>query len=468
MSGLNGVRRDLRSFIRSDEAIRRSMAVLGAAASLTDDLAVYLLEASGRGQEESRRLVSALHLCDFVVERNSEWHLEADSRRYLNSQLMGNEELFTQSHRLLLQVAEGGSARSQVDEIPSYLLEGAGGAYHATFIDSDAGLPRYTLWALAPRSGHQWLAAQLAREQKSMGFTGDSIEVDFLEGMLAYREGRPYVAEPLLRRVASVDQTRAEVAISSHVIGRIDSRRPRHRQRAEGLLMRSLEMLRELGDRYGEAQVLHSVGRLLSQWRGRAAEAERYLDESLAIVRELEQPSGEAMVLHSLGRLLSGQTPRRGEAEGALRGSLTLWTEIGGAFERASVEHSLGRLLTQLRGRESEAEDLLRDSLRTFRQRGDRFSEAGVLHSLGQLLVKDPDRFGDAEELLQKSLQLGRRLQKPNHIAQVLYTLGHRLYRGVDDERATAALEESLAVNESQQNWAMATQVRKALESLAQ
>src|SRR5690349_19331633 len=94
---------DVATLLQEDAEVERALIALSAAESLTDDLAVYLLEAAA--VEEPRALVRGLRLCDFVAERNSEWRLVPRARDHLLSRLLENASLSRDMHRRLLDLS---------------------------------------------------------------------------------------------------------------------------------------------------------------------------------------------------------------------------------------------------------------------------------------------------------------------------------------------------------------------------
>jgi tetratricopeptide (TPR) repeat protein len=408
MSEGNALRSDVAVFLEGSRAFESGLMVLSAAESLTDELAAYLVVIADL--ERPSNLINALHVCDFVVERNSEWNLAPAVREYLLERLSERPELFRAAHGRLLQVSQSPGLRSEFSEVPRYLVEGPGEAYHASALDPSEGLPKYTALALSGQRGQQWLGARLAREQQAFGILPpQSLEVDFLQGMVYYREGNIREAEPVLRRVSEVVADRMEVAIALHIIGRIDGRRGRTHQ-AETELKRSIEIGEQQGNQFHQAQVLHTLGQLIGRDRNRSGEAEEMLRQSLAILRTLGDAFGEAQVLHTLGQLIGRDRNRSGEAE-----------------------------------------EMLRQSLAIRPDRHDAFGEAQVLHTLGQLLGRDGNRSGEAEEMLRQSLAIGEQQRNNLHQAQVLYTLGKLLSRS-NREESIRMLRRSLAINRQMHN----------------
>jgi len=98
----HGLRNDVAIFIQGSDAIESGLIVLAAAESLTDEIAAYIMELVGF--EDPSSVVEALHFCDFVFERNSEWNLAPDVREYLIGRLRERPELYRAAHDRLLAV----------------------------------------------------------------------------------------------------------------------------------------------------------------------------------------------------------------------------------------------------------------------------------------------------------------------------------------------------------------------------
>ena len=448
----------------SEEA-ERSLLALAAPESLTDPLAHDLLRVALDQSVDPEPFVGALHLCDFVVERNSEWHLAAEVREVLVERLIGHRDLSDLLHQRLLSFTKPGSVEEIPPELPRYLTEGVGRAYHATFLSPD-GLSDYVRVAKQPISGQQWLAGNLASEQVRLGVIPENaIEVLFLRGMILYREHRRREAELLLRQVAESPEQRFEVAVSSHLIGRMDGRRFRTRKRGESLLWKSLEIGRKIGDAGHQAQVLHTLGQLIGRDPKRREEAEGLLRESLEREPTMNDPLGRAQVLHTLGQLIGRDPGRRDEAEGLLRESLKMGQKLDERDHEARVLHTLGQMVGLASARRDEAEGLLRESLKIEETMHNALGRAQVLHTLGQLIGRNAGRRDEAEGLLRESLEIGQKLDNLNHQAQVLYGLAR--LKGTSPEVAKALLLESLDLNRQIENKSGERIVRKALSKLS-
>ena len=374
---------DLDVFVGGDASLARALALLSAGESMTDDLAMELLSLLGRPPEWSTNLLAALHMCDFVVERNSEWHLAPRVRRTLLISLTQNQHLSEQAHALLLRLARESGSVVSVTEVPRYLTEGPGAAYHGAFLSRREALREYTAIAEAPLTGQQWLASHLASEQVDIGvLPGDAVELLFLQGIIKYRERKRREAEPILRRVANTAERSREVAIAAHLVGRIDAKQFARRKRGEMLLRRSLGILEELGDELGVAQVLHTLGQLVGRDRKRSDEAEALLRRSLEIEEGSGAEWGVAQVLHTLGQVVGRDGERCDEAEALLRRSL----DIGKRLDKANHEAQVLYSMSQVAGvSTAQAESLLRQSLAVNRRIRNRSGERIVLAALQRL-----------------------------------------------------------------------------------
>jgi tetratricopeptide (TPR) repeat protein len=191
------------------------------------------------------------------------------------------------------------------DTIPRYLLSPVGKAFHRSPNSVPDGLKYYVEAAGTEKSGSQWLLGRLAIEQQEQGILPkEAIEPPYIRGMTLYREYRISEAESFLKRVISSDEIREEVAISCHLVGKIWSKKPGMKVKAEDLLRRSLALLEKLHDQHGQAQALHTLGQLIGKDRNRVSEAEELLRRSLEIGEKIKNKNHQAQVLFSLGKLI--------------------------------------------------------------------------------------------------------------------------------------------------------------------
>jgi tetratricopeptide (TPR) repeat protein len=406
------------SLVRFLEPAQRALTVLGTAVSLTDDVACLLIRECAPSEFEPDSIVRCLHNCDFVIERNSEWHLAPAARRSLQTRLRQEEGLARQAHNLLLRIASQSSGHI---EVPSYLKSQVGLAYHTTAIDPDEGLRLYAGCYAPGLTGAAWLVGTLAEEQQEAGFLpATAIEPNYYRGLTAYLEGSWFEADRCLTLVAESQQVRIETAIAYHLLGVMNSKRRFKLKRAEDLLRSSLSIGEAIGDRYHQAQVKHTLGTVI---QGRKPEeAEELLRSSLSLGEAIGQRHHQAQVKHSLGMFLQYRNPR--EAEALLRQSLSIEEEMGHLLHAAEVMHTLGKVIRSRKPQ--EAVGLLRASLVARRDLRDRHGTATVMHTLAIALGEIEPQ--GAEDLLRESLSILRELGDQHGQAEVMNTLGRMIW----------------------------------------
>ncbi|SDL29881.1 Tetratricopeptide repeat-containing protein, partial [Geoalkalibacter ferrihydriticus] len=297
---------ELKSFLSgAGEAFMRPLIALGVAESLTDEVATQLAVLSGLSKREANGLVKSLHFCDFVVERNSEWHFSSQVIECLNAEMACQDELVHKAHSLLLEIAMTGDIKCAGNTIPRYLLSDIGRAYHKSPLSPEEGLKIYASAADKKISGSQWLLGKLAIAQQNKGILPpEAIEPSYIRGMTYYREGQQKEAEYFLGRVVESTEIRVEVAIACHIVGRLLARKRGKRDEAEKLLRRSLLIGEDINHKHHQAQVLHTLGQLIGENRNRSDEAEKLLRRSLDLLKKLKDKHGQAQALHTLGQLI--------------------------------------------------------------------------------------------------------------------------------------------------------------------
>jgi hypothetical protein len=213
----------LTAFLQSAPAsVTKTLVVLSAAVSLTDDIASTLISDFVPSNIDPESIISCLRMCDFVVERNSEWHIEQSVRSFLLKELHKEPELTKAVHTTLQRIAQEANPSLAGDTVPAYLTWQIGLAYHTTVFNAEVGLNLYTESYTGKPTGDQWLLGVLSEEQQEHGFIpAQAIEPSFFRGMSAYQDGRWEEAESYFRRVVQSDVISHEISIASHLLGRI-------------------------------------------------------------------------------------------------------------------------------------------------------------------------------------------------------------------------------------------------------
>jgi len=147
-----------------------------------------------------------------------------------------------------------------------------------------------------------------------------------------------------------------------------------------GHLERSLEIRRDIGDRWGEGQAANNLADAY-QWLGRTTEALELYRRALELNREVGNRYGQGVSLVNMGWTLL-DLDRAGEAIDYLLQARRTFAEIDYLDGAGYALHILGRCYLSLR-RDADALDCLRQALASHQATGNRRRQAATLKSLG-------------------------------------------------------------------------------------
>ncbi|MBU0608393.1 MAG: hypothetical protein KKI08_10945 [Armatimonadetes bacterium] len=378
---------------------------------LTDDLAARLLEVLPTPPPDPRRLLQVLHSCTFVVERNSQWHLEPAARRFLLALLLGQRDVARRVTAAIVQFAQEADRAEYPPETPKYLLSELGLAYHTAISSPSQALEGYAEAFRTASPGVAWLTGVLAEEQQEFGLLpADAVQPAFYRGMTCYREGDYRAAKRYLSRVAACAQIVHEVGVALHLLGVMAWRRDHRATRAQELLDRSLRILERTSDRHGQAQVCHTLGQLL--WPSDQPRAVELLERSLGILEHIDDEYGEAQVCHTLGRLLwPSDQPRAVEL---LERSLGILEHIGDERSQGQVLASWADLAERPHTAESDAiaEEKAKAALQVGR---DMPHTAGVCWRVLSYVYKRRGDYGRAADAVEALIAANHRVGLRQH-----------------------------------------------------
>ena len=429
----------------------RVLQLLATAESLTDHSARAIYEMAPVHGLSADGFLGALHYADFIVPRNSEWHITSNVRREFQALSAADPEIISKAHRSLIDIAIKGDRSLAGTMIPAYLFTNAGRAYHLAALGQwEEALALYGSASAGPLTGAQWLASELATAQEESGvIPRGAIETTFLRAMVLFREQRWREAEPLFRRLAATDAPRREVAIAMHILGNLVSRR--NGAEAERLYRRSIDIGEEIENRHHVAQTLHSLANLIGRDSRRRDEAEGLYRRSIDFLEDVGDRNGVAQTLHSLANLIGRDLRRRDEAEGLCRRSIDILEDVGDRNGVAQTLHSLANLIGRDSRRRDEAEGLYRRSIDIREDLEDKFGLAQTLHSLANLIGRDSRRRDEAEALYRRSIDILEDVGDRNGVAQTLRSLSFVVEHRSPLE-AEQLLEQSLDLNQRQGN----------------
>jgi CHAT domain-containing protein len=204
----------------------------------------------------------------------------------------------------------------------------------------------------------------------------------------------------------------------------------------------ALDLLRAAGQERQVPQTLLGLGRAHAN-AGEPAAARDWYREALALGRRLGAPRDEATALHNLGTL-AGSLGDAMEAIDLLEAALALWRRLGDPAEEATVLNQLGQQYLGL-GEIRVGSDHFEEARALLATAGEGRRSGSVLHSLGvaRVLLGDlPAGLG----LLEEALLLHRREGNRRDEAVVLNDLGWAHQQRGDSAAARRRYEEALAL----------------------
>jgi DNA-binding SARP family transcriptional activator/tetratricopeptide (TPR) repeat protein len=204
----------------------------------------------------------------------------------------------------------------------------------------------------------------------------------------------------------------------------------------------SLKIFDEIDDRHGQALALSGLA-LVASLGGDYDEALARYGQAIAEFREIEDLVSEGYTLKSMAQIYVDRL-RYADAERMLDTALAITHKIGAPRLTAQVTYALAELQLR-RGRPEPAADALTVVLRITRETGDVVGQAFALACAGnaRLILGD---FAGAESALSEAHDLARRAG--NRLIRGRSLLGlAELYLGRDEEHlALARVEEAIAV----------------------
>lgn len=209
------------------------------------------------------------------------------------------------------------------------------------------------------------------------------------------------------------------MAVITHQLGVLAETRGQLDE-AEFWYLRSIEIEKELDNRWGEAASYHQLGHL-SELRGDLDQAERRYHEARAIFEELGDKPSQARTYHQLG-VVADTRSNHDDAEEWYRLSLEIKSKLGDRPGQAKTYHQLG-LVALRRDDLDGAERWYRLALEIKEGLGDRSGQAKTYHQLG-MVAQRRKAFNDAEHWYHESLKIEQTLGRPPELALTYAQLG--------------------------------------------
>ena len=209
---------------------------------------------------------------------------------------------------------------------------------------------------------------------------------------------------------------------------------------AKELYHRALIIMKEIGDRNGEAICYFLLGSVLSSL-GENVKAEEYLEKAVPIMREIGDRNGEAKCYVNLGTVFKSLAEYV-KAQEYCEKALAIMREIGNRNGEASCYVSLGNVFHSL-SEYVKAQEYFEKALSIMREIGDRNGEAMCYVNLGTVFESLAE-YVKAKEYCETALPMMREIGNRNGEASCYVNLGNVFHSLSEYVKAQEYFEKAL------------------------
>jgi tetratricopeptide (TPR) repeat protein len=246
-----------------------------------------------------------------------------------------------------------------------------------------------------------------------------------------------------VRTATAADRTRVAAERSYFAAAQLQNQRTgESRRKAVEQYGEALRLMREAGDRRGEAMTLTNMGTIYNLLY-EPQKALQHLDQALTAWRAIGDRHLEAITLSINGRVYNAQ----GDPQKALESyslALPVMRAVGDQSGEAGMFTQIGNVYRSL-GESQQSLDYFAQALPLFRTVGDRRNEATVLNNMGTVysLLSDPQK---ALYYFEQALAVARAIKDPRLEAATLTNMGY-VYNLLEDfPKALLNLDQALTV----------------------
>ncbi|QDK82041.1 tetratricopeptide repeat protein [Spirosoma sp. KCTC 42546] len=226
-----------------------------------------------------------------------------------------------------------------------------------------------------------------------------------------------------------------------HQLGRV-AQEEREWSQAKEYYQKSLAILMEFNDRYGQASTYHQLGRVAQEER-EWSQAKEYYQKSLAILMEFNDRYGQASTYHQLGRVAEEER-EWSQAKEYYQKSLAIKMEFNDRYSQESTYHQLG-MVAQEEREWSQAKEYYQKSLAILMEFNDRYGQARTYHQLGRVAQEERE-WSQAKEYYQKSLAIKMEFNDRYGQASTYHQLGRVAQEEREWSQAKEYYQKSLAI----------------------
>ena len=308
---------------------------------------------------------------------------------------------------------ESGEAEALQEQHAAYFMQMAERA------EPELRGPRQVEWLERLEAEHDNLRAAMrwATEQgrTEMALRLGAALVEFWKARGHLTEGRTWL-EAALETSSTPTQARAKALMSA---GNLASAQGDY-ARASSVLLESLELFRQLGDKVRIASTLKNLGND-ARLQGNYDAAYTYFEEGLQIARELGNRQETGTMLGDIG-IVAQSLGDQEAARAYYEESLQIRRELKDRRGIAMMLVNLGEL-ARGEGDYDTAQGLYEEGLAIARELGDKWGVGMVLHNLGHVAYHR-QKYGQALDLFTQSMSIFYEMRNKRDIAYCLAALG--------------------------------------------
>ena len=214
---------------------------------------------------------------------------------------------------------------------------------------------------------------------------------------------------------------------------------------AECLYKKALSIMKENGDRHGEARCYGGLGVVLNHI-GEVGKAEEYLKKAIVIRKEIGDRQGEADDYESLGNVFQALAEYV-KAKEYLQKALKIREDMSDRQGEATDYENLGTVFVHL-GEYGRAEECIQKSLVIAKEISDKYIESSCYAKLGSVFA-NLSKYGKAEEYYQQALAIAKESGNRHTEAHVYGEFGALFQSLGEYAKAEEYHEKALAIHKA-------------------
>jgi len=231
-------------------------------------------------------------------------------------------------------------------------------------------------------------------------------------------------------------------ALSLSLIGRVYDAQGQYQQALE-YYQQSLNISRQMSDRYGEGTALSNIGSVYNSQNN--SQALNYYQQALAIREQIGDRNGIAYSLNSLG-LYYNNLNEYDKALNYYQRSLNIFRELNNQTSVGSSLNNIG-LVYSNQGYQEQALDYYQQALTIQQKISDRSGVASTLNNIGAAYSAQ-GKYQQAQNYFQQALTIFKEIGEPNGISLSLNNIGSGLEKLGQYRQALKSYQDALTISQ--------------------